>query len=229
MSDTIKFSKALAKRMQTRSPNKGFGFRGKWPMEPLPFETCAHVITCQLLGVTVKDDAKFRYSQGKGATRAMIEADAISFRAHYRWEDEDGETLKFDGETIIVPKDVDKLPEEEGCKQQTRADIQIDRLLGQIEGVVGEVPTDPNEGIRRIDAMFREADKNESPVEVEVKLNFELNEYTNRAGKDVRREEACDFIQSIVSGPGYGEEEEEETEDTKGAEEEEGEETVEEE
>lgn len=175
-----------------------------------------------LIGITVKKDAKFAY--GPRATR--IELDAFSVQFTYECDEhpdlEAGKSRKWSGQTITIPYDPSSLPESEdkskGGKQQTRCQIAIDALLGQLNGYFGleelESMKQAFEHLAEIESDIETARADETKIRVLTYCHESTDSYTNRQGKTTeftRREET---IKELLSGTHEDEDEEDDPDDT---------------
>lgn len=179
----------LNKRLAEANANQGFGSLGPWPNEPNEMDIEAEVT------VVIREDAKFRYRVGKENRTA----EAFSLQVQYSWPEGPEGPFDFRGEELVVPYDISALPETDdrskGGKQQTRANIAMDRVKGQLCGLLGvEDINDLEAAISQLNANISQLQSANSALMCRVHLRYP--EY-DRQGKTAYRKE--DYVRGVVN------------------------------
>jgi len=149
--------------------NQGFGSLGVWPNEPNSKE-----YILQLRGMSVNEDAKFRYKPtGPNVAKdaKLIEREALEVQFLYTYSDPDtGVEMEFKGSPLVIPYNDKSLPD----NQVTRVRMARERLKGSLKGLLPEqfIENDLAANIESAKALLAGAAENSSYVQVKVFLEF---------------------------------------------------------
>lgn len=148
--------------------NQGHGSLGVWPEEPNSKE---HILTIR--GMTVKEDAKFRYKAGPNAPAGAkpIERDALEVQFLYSLMNPDtGVDQEFKGAPMTIPFNRANLPD----NQLTRVRMAEERLKGSLKGLAGDnfVDGDLESNLNFATNLIASAAEQSSFVQAKVYLNF---------------------------------------------------------
>lgn len=186
---------ALNKHYQTSEVNQGYGSLGVWPDEGVSKEH-----TVRITGYTFNDKAKFEYSIGT----QKKPVDAFSIQFHYETDTPTG-PLAFRGAPMVIPFDIDSLPETAnktaGGKQQSRANIQLARLNGHLEVLLsrGRSP-DLSADVDEVFRMLDDAVASATAIMAKVYLEFRSRDYV-QGGEKKTANEKVDYLRELISGP----------------------------
>lgn len=185
--NTASLLSKLNNKFKSANANQGQGALGKWPNEPNSSE-----VNVVITGVVIKRDGQMQYGKDRKNKKSVA---ALEFQPLYRWdEDPSGSPLVFKGENIRVPYEPEKLPEnDKDGKQQTRAEIALDHLKGQLTGLIGSEPDDIDGALTFVEQMFADSSKS---VAARVKLDIEV---TPAQGQFRARTNKTDYIQEVIS------------------------------
>lgn len=169
-------TKAIFSAMQSSfndvQADQGLGSLGEWP--------AAGTHNCYVIGITVKENAKFKQA-GDGQ-----EFEAVSVQFNYQLvEDPDhAEPLEWNGAPMTFPQDPSQITNE---GSQIRARIEMQRLKGHMKTLLAREPGDVGSDLEEIGTML----SGEQSVVCSVKC-----QYNQRGDRTYKSE----YLQSLLSG-----------------------------
>lgn len=184
---------SLSKSYKDATANQGLGGLGAWPDEGQSKEH-----PCRIKGLTINEEAKFEY--GQKPNRKSV--DAVSVQFLYECDTPNG-VLSFKGNPVVIPFEIEKLPEDvANGKQQTRANIMLERLKGNLQGLLGREPSESlADDLGEAEKLINDALAASTFVNAVVYLEFRDGGYNDKkTGKKIERVEKNDFIREVIAG-----------------------------
>lgn len=158
----------LSKKYTEAEANQGQGSLGPWPQEGEESTQAARV-----MGAIENWEAEFTYGK-KGPSQKKVKSFTIQFL--YEIDTPDKGPFAFKGKPFNIPYDIDALPETDnkqaGGKQQTRANIELDRLKGHLQALLGREGGDVFADITEALDGLNAAREGGAPTMANVKLTF---------------------------------------------------------